>query len=146
MSMPPRAPLAGTLAPVLPRAVPLLACVIAATAAGGCGESDDPAVAHVAGREIRKSAVDDTITHFRAEAKREGHDFPKEGTRQYEVARAQLLKLLVARAELEAAASREGVRVTDAEAERRLSTSAGGEAGEATDAFAVGTARAQLVE
>jgi hypothetical protein len=129
---------------VIPRALPLVACA-AAAAAAGCGGSGDPAVAHVAGRAIPKSALEDTVTHFRAEARREGHDFPADGTARFEVVRAQLLKLLVARAELEAAAAAQGIHVTDAEAEQRLASSSA-EPGEGTDAFAVSTARGQIVE
>jgi hypothetical protein len=58
----------------------------------------------------------------------------------------QVLHLLVTRAEIEAAAARDGVHVTDAEAEKRLSSSSSAEPGEGPDAFAVSTARAQLVQ
>jgi SurA-like N-terminal domain len=129
---------------VLHRALPLVACA-AAAAAAGCGGSGDPAVAHVAGRAIPKSEPEDTVTHFRAEAKREGRDLPADGTARFEVVRAQLLKLLVARAELDAAAAEQGIHVTQAEAEQRLSSSSA-EPREGTDAFVVSTARAQIVE
>jgi SurA-like N-terminal domain len=135
----------GYLRAVLPRAALLVVCA-AAAATAGCGGSGDPAVAHVAGREIKKSTLDDTVTHFRTEAKREGHDFPKPGTAEYRTAQRQLLRLLIARAELEAAAAREGVHATDAEAERRLKASSEADPGEGPDAFAVGTVRAQLVQ
>jgi hypothetical protein len=134
----------GYVRAVLPRAALLVAC--AATATAGCGGSGDPAVAHVAGREIKKSTLEDTITHFRTEAKSEGHEFPEPGTDEYRTVQRQLLRLLVQRAELEAAAAREGVHATDAEAEQRLAASSGADPGEGPDAFAVATARAQLVQ
>lgn len=135
----------GYLRAVLPRAALLVACA-AATATAGCGGSGDPAVAHVAGQEIKKSTLDDTVTHFRTEAKREGHDFPEPGTDEYRTVQRQLLRLLVQRAELEAAAAREGVHASDAEAERRLKASSGADPGEGPDAFAVATAREQIVQ
>jgi hypothetical protein len=135
----------GYLRAVLPRATLLVACA-AANAMAGCGGSGDPAVAHVAGREIKKSTLEDTITHFRTEAKSEGHEFPEPGTDEYRTVQRQLLRLLVQRAELEAAAAREGVHATDAEAEKRLAASGGADPGEGPDAFAVATAHAQLVQ
>jgi hypothetical protein len=100
----------------------------------------------VAGHAIPKSTLDDTIVHFRAEAKREGHDFPPDGTARFKVVQSQLLRLLVSRAEVEAAASREGVHATDAEAERRIAAAPGADPSEGPDAFAVATTRAQLVQ
>jgi hypothetical protein len=130
---------------VLPRAALLVACSVAAATAG-CGGSSDPAVAHVAGQGVRKSTLDDTVTHFRVESRNEGHDFPKPGTARYRVVQGQLLRLLVARAELEAAAAREGVHATYAEALKRLKAPSTADPGEGPDAFAVATARAQIVQ
>lgn len=111
----------------------------------GCGGSGDPVVAHVAGQGIRKSTVDDAVTHFRTEAKREGHDFPEPGTKRYRAIEQQLLNIVIFRTEYEIAAGRLGVHVTDAQAERRLGASAGGDPGEGHDAFAVESARQQLL-
>jgi len=135
----------GYVRAVLPRAALLVVCA-AAAATAGCGGSGDPAVAHVGGQEIKKSTLDDTIAHFQVEARNEGHDFPKPGTDRYRTVQRQVLSLLVTRAEIEAAAAREGVHVTDAEAEKRLSSSSSADPGEGPDAFAVSTARAQLVQ
>ena len=134
----------GYLRAVLPRAALLVVCA-AAAATAGCGGSGDAVVAHVAGREIKKSTLDDTVAHFQVEARNEGRDFPKPGTDRYRAVQRQLLRLLVTRAEIDAAAAREGVHVTDAEAEKRLSSSST-EPGEGPDAFAVSTARAQIVQ
>ena len=119
----------GYLRAVLPRAALLVVCA-AAAATAGCGGSSDPVVAHVAGQEIRKSAVDDAVTHFRTEAKREGHDFPEPGTNRYRAVEQQLLNVVIFRTEYEIAAARLGVHVTDAQAQRRLAASTSGDPGE----------------
>lgn len=134
----------GYLRAVLPRAALLVVCAAAAVTAG-CGGSGDPAVAHVAGQEIRKSAVDDAVTHFRTEAKREGHDFPKPGTKAYRTVQQQLLNVVIFRTEFEIAAARLGIHVTDAEAERHAAAATGSDPGEGQDAFGVESARQQLL-
>jgi hypothetical protein len=94
----------------------------------GCGGSGEKTVAHVGGQEVTQQQLDALVQHFRREAQVEGKDFPKEGTAGFVQLRNQLLGLLVYRAELEQAARRLGVSVSDAAVNERLAAgSTGGE-------------------
>ena len=119
-----------------------IAVFAAGLAACGGGAKEKP-VASVAGHPISREQLDQTIEHFQEEAKNEGRLFPKKGSRQYGSVEKRLLALLVYRKELELAAARLGVRVSDRQVESRLAKSGG--TAEKDDAFLRGTARSQLV-
>jgi hypothetical protein len=118
-----------------------LACAVLA----GCG-GGDKAVAHVGGEPVTKKQLDAVVAHFRDEARREGKQFPEEGSAAFRQARNRLLGLLVYRTELEQGARRLGVAVSDDDVSRRLPASQGGEEGDLPgDSFPRDTVRAQLL-
>ena len=87
------------------------------------------------------------VGHFRDEARREGKSFPDEGSPAFRRTRNQLLKLLIYRTELEQAARRLGVTVSDDDVSRRMPAAQnGGEETELSgDTFPRETVRAQLL-
>ena len=112
-----------------------------------CG-GGDKTVAEVGCRQVTQQQLDALVQHFRREAQNEGKDFPKEGTRGFVQLRNQLLGLLVYRTELQQAAKRLGVTVTDGQVNARLgATPAGGESEGDTngDTYARDSAEAQLL-
>jgi SurA-like protein len=127
------------------RRIALLALACAALA--GCGGNSDKAVAHVGGEAVTEKQLDAVVAHFRDEARREGRSFPDEGSPAFRRTRNQLLKLLVYRTELEQAARRLGVTVSDDDVSRRLpAIQNGGEETELSgDTFPRETVRAQLL-
>jgi hypothetical protein len=122
-----------------------LGLVLAALLLAGCGGAGDKAVATVDGAKVTRDELDATVAHFDEEARREGRPFPKEGSPAFGAVRNRLLGLLVYRAELELEAKRLGVRVDDRQVDERLRAGAGGEEGEAGDAFTRATVRSQLL-
>ena len=60
------------------------------------------------------------MTHFRDEAQREGKSFPQDGSAAFRAQRNQLLGLLVYRAELQQAADRLGIEVSESDVAQRL--------------------------
>jgi hypothetical protein len=103
-----------------------LACAVLA----GCG-GGDKAVAHVGGEPVTEEQLDAVVAHFRNEARREGKRFPEEGSPAFRLTRNRLLGLLVYRTELEQAARRLGVAVSDDDVSRRLPAAQSGEEGDA---------------
>jgi hypothetical protein len=79
------------------------------------------------------------VAHFRDEARREGKQFPEEGSPAFRQTRNRLLGLLVYRTELEQAARRLGVSVSDDDVPRRLPAQSGEERDLAGDSFALST-------
>jgi hypothetical protein len=81
-------------------AIRVAAVIVAfAFAAAGCGSKHEPA-ARVGGAAISAEQVDRIVEHARDEARREGKDFPAEGTQAFQVVRRQALDLLVYHEEL----------------------------------------------
>src|SRR6476469_10623185 len=113
-----------------------------------CGGGGDKTVAEVGGRQVTQQQLDALVQHFRREAQNEGKDFPKEGTRGFVQLRNQLLGLRVYRTELQQAAKRLGVNVTDGQVNARLGAPAGGETeGDAHgDTYARDTVEAELLK
>jgi hypothetical protein len=113
----------------------------------GCGGGGNDTVAHVGGEAVTQQQLDSLVAHFRTEARREGKDFPEEGSTGFQNVRNQLLGLLVYRTELRQAARRLGVEVDRREVARRLPAGGGEEqAGDAGgDTFARDTVEAQLL-
>lgn len=125
------------------RRAPLLALACAVLA--GCG-GDNKAVAHVGGEAVAEKRLDALVAHFRDEARREGNRFPEEGSPAFRQTRNRLLGLLVYRTELEQAARRLGVAVSDDDVARRLPAAQSGEEAELPgDSFPRDTVRAQLL-
>lgn len=87
------------------------------------------------------------VAHFRDGARREGNSFPREGSRQFKQIRNRLLGLLVYRTELDQAARRLGIEVSDEEISRRLPAAQGGGEEEDLpgDSFPHDTVKAQLL-
>jgi len=113
-----------------------------------CG-GGDKTVAEVGGRQVTQQQLDALVQHFRREAQNEGKDFPKEGTRGFVQLRNQLLGLLVYRTELQQAAKRLGVTVSDTQVNDRLAAApAGGETEGDTngDTYARDTGEAELLK
>jgi hypothetical protein len=122
---------------------PLLALACAVLA--GCG-GGDRAVAHVGGEAVTEKQLDAVVTHFRDEARREGKQFPEEGSAAFRQTRNRLLGLLVYRTELEQAARRLGVAVSEGDVSRRLPASQSGDEQDLPgDSFPRDTVRAQLL-
>jgi len=113
-----------------------------------CGGGGDQTVAEVGGQQVTQQQLDALVQHFRREAQQEGKDFPREGTKPFVQLRNQLLGLLVYRTELQQAAKRLGVTVSDSQVNERLGAApAGGEKEGDTngDTYARDSAEAQLL-
>jgi hypothetical protein len=125
------------------------AVVVAAISRSGRNGSE--AVATVGDGRVTRAQLELMVEHFHEEADREGRPFPDEGTEALRAVQRRALAFLLYRRRLEVAAARIGVHVSDAEVERRLSGSSGGEEEGATirataeAAFTRGTVRAQLL-
>ncbi|HYX89394.1 MAG TPA: SurA N-terminal domain-containing protein [Gaiellaceae bacterium] len=114
----------------------------------GCGGEENKTIAHVRGEPITQRQLEPVIEHFREEAKREGRQFPDEGTPAFRRTRDRLVALLVYRTELKQAARRLGVTVTEEQVSKRLPRNGGegeGEEGEGADEFARDSVEAQLL-
>jgi hypothetical protein len=130
------------------RALALAAIVLGLAGCGG-GTSEKKPVAYVAGQPISREHLDQTVERFQEEAKKEGRLYPHKGTGQYRAVQKRLLELLVYRKEIELAAARIGVHVSDKQVEARMSN-AGSEpdaeaAASADTTFLRDTARYQLL-
>jgi hypothetical protein len=115
----------------------------------GCGGGGDKTVAEVGGQQVTQQQLDALVQHFRREAQQEGKDFPGEGTTGFVQLRNQLLGLLVYRTELQQAAKRLGVTVSDDQVNQRLGAApAGGETEGDTngDTYARDTVEAELLK
>ncbi len=84
--------------------------LVTAAALAGCGEEDEFA-AKVGTTEISEAQIERVLEHGAEEAKREGRDFPEEGTPEFREVRKQVLENLVFLEELRQKAVAVGVRV-----------------------------------
>jgi len=121
--------------------------VIAAAAAlvvvaAGCGAGGGKAVAHVGNETVTREQLEQTVEHFREEAKREGRQFV-----DAPAVRRSLLGLLVYRARIEAGAAALGIAVSQDEVEQRAAAGASEETEGGTDgeAFLQSSIRTQLL-
>jgi len=104
----------------------LLPILLAAGILAGCGgggsaqslKSDDVAV--VGNVHVSKSQFDALMKQAQASFKSQGHAFPKQGTTDYETIKGQAVLLLIEQAEREAKADSMGVKVTNADIQKRL--------------------------
>lgn len=124
----------------------LLVTVVLAAGCGSGGSGGDKAVAHVDSMAITQADVDGAVKHFADEASASGKPFPKTGSTAYRTAERQVLALLVYRSELAQEGRKLGVRVTDADVQKRVksSSSTTEQEGSGTSTFAADTVRAQL--
>jgi hypothetical protein len=118
--------------------------IVAGLLLSGGGHSN-PAVAHVGGKTITRDQLDATVDHFRKAAEAEGTPFPDEKSARFQTIRNRLLGILVYRTELDQAARRLGVQVTNIQVLRRMGPNAEGEEGGSTDRFQYETVKAQLL-
>jgi len=95
------------------RAVTALAAIAAALLLAGCGGS--ATLARVQGQPITKAQVDQLVERGKNEARHDNRAFPSSGTPAYRAIEQQALGLLVAQAQVEAAAKRLGIEVGDAQ-------------------------------
>jgi len=120
---------------------------VAAVAASG-GDRGARVVARVGGAEVTSTELARTVDHFREEARREGHDFPRVTTRAFRRTRERLLDLLVYRLRLQEGAAAAGITLRDDQIRQRLEASAGignVEPEAQADPFAFESVRAQLL-
>ena len=126
----------------------VVSTVLLGALAAGCGASndDDKPVAYVADRVVTKGQLDAAVEHLREEEKREGHT-PELGDPDTRAARNHLLVLLVYRAQLDEAAARLQIDVSEDEVDARVAELAESkdEEEEKDDESARSTARAQVV-
>src|SRR5436309_1110829 len=99
--------------------------LVVAALAAGCGgggasglKSDDVAV--VGNVHVTKAQYNALIEQAKRSFKQQGRGFPKQGTTEYETVKGQAMTLLVQQAEREAKAASMGIKVTDADVNKRL--------------------------
>ena len=128
------------------RLVVLVVILGAALAAGLCvrgsGPSDPP-VAHVGGEAITQDQLAAVVDHFRKQSEADGKPFPDEQSESFPAVRNRLLALLVYRAELDQAARRLGITISDIQVLRKLNENSEGEEHD-TSQFAFDTVKSQL--
>jgi len=98
----------------------LVACLVLVAAACGGGSDSVPtgAVAVVNGTEISKSELDGYMELSKKGYERQNQAFPKAGTPEYQSLQARNLALLVEFAELQQAAEKLDVKVSDADVDK----------------------------
>jgi hypothetical protein len=92
--------------------------------AAGCGGTGSKTLATVAGERITQQQVDALVARARDEARNERQDFPDRGSEVYRELQQQALAMLVYRVQVETAARRLGIAVTDEQARRSLGMTA----------------------
>jgi hypothetical protein len=107
------------------------------------GGRSNPAVAHVGGQAIKRDQLATAVDHFRKEYEAEGKAFPNEKSSNFRVLRNRLVGLLVYRAELDQAARRLGIAVSNIQVLRALNTNSEGEEHD-TDQFTYDTVKSQI--
>jgi foldase protein PrsA len=105
---------------VLPAALAL--ALIAPACGGDEGAQSVPsgAIAVVGDTEIEKAEFDRLIKQAETSATAQGQEFPKTGSPEYNDLKDAIVRSLVERAEFEQEAEEMGIKVTDAELEKRL--------------------------
>jgi parvulin-like peptidyl-prolyl isomerase len=100
----------------------LVVALVAGCGGGGGGsadlQSDDAAV--VGDSHVAKSEIDNLMSQAKLSYKSQGRTFPKVGTSEYTQIRNQAVTLLVQQAERETKADDMGVKVSDADVNKRL--------------------------
>jgi hypothetical protein len=103
----------------------------------------NPAVAHVNGQAVKRDQLETAVDHFRKESEAEGKPFPDEKSPNFRALQGRLVGLLVYRAELDQAARRFGIAISNIQVLRKLNENSEGEE-HPTDAFAYDTVKSQL--
>lgn len=103
----------------------------------------NPTVAHVNSQAIKRDQLDAAVDHFRAAYQAEGKLFPAENSPNFHALRRRLVALLVYRAELDQAARRLGIEVSNIQVLRALNANSEGEE-HPTDPFAYDTVKSQI--
>lgn len=102
------------------RGLAALGALALALLAAGCGGTGSKTLATVGAERITQQQVDALVSRAREEASHERQDFPERGSEVYRELERQALGMLVYRAQIETAARRLGIDVTDAQARRSL--------------------------
>jgi parvulin-like peptidyl-prolyl isomerase len=101
----------------------ITALAVLTVIAAGCGDTDEvppDAVAVVDGTAISKSSLDDLLTRTKKTYTAQKRQFPKAGTAEYQALQTQAVAFLVKREEYAREADRLGVKVTDAQVEKKI--------------------------
>jgi parvulin-like peptidyl-prolyl isomerase len=101
----------------------ITALAVLTVVAAGCGDTDEvppDAVAVVDGTAISKSSLDDLLARTKKTYTAQKRQFPKAGTAEYQALQTQAVAFLVKREEYAREADRLGVKVTDAQVEKKI--------------------------
>jgi parvulin-like peptidyl-prolyl isomerase len=91
--------------------------------AAGCGDTDEvpsDAVAVVDGTPIQKATLDGLLTRTKKTYAAQKRQFPKAGTSEYQSLQTQAVAFLVQRAEYAREADKLGVKITDAQIQKKV--------------------------
>ena len=91
--------------------------------AAGCGDTDEvpsDAVAVVDGTPIQKATLDGLLTRTKKTYAAQKRQFPKAGTSEYQALQTQAVAFLVQRAEYAREADKLGVKITDAQIQKKV--------------------------
>ena len=91
--------------------------------AAGCGDTDEvpsDAVAVVDGTPIQKATLDGLLTRTKKTYAAQKRQFPKAGTSEYQALQTQAVAFLVQRAEYAREADKLGVKITDAQIQKKI--------------------------
>ena len=98
----------------------LVAALLAGCGGGGSAslKKDDVAVAGKV--HVTKAEYDALLAQAQRSFKQQGRPFPKQGTTEYETVKSQAVTLLIQQAEREAKADSMGIKITNADVDKRL--------------------------
>jgi parvulin-like peptidyl-prolyl isomerase len=99
------------------------ALAVLTVVAAGCGDTDEvpsDAVAVVDGTPISKSTLDELLTRTKKTYAAQKRQFPKAGTPEYQSLQTQAVAFLVQREEYAREAEKLGVKVTDAQIQKKV--------------------------
>jgi parvulin-like peptidyl-prolyl isomerase len=99
------------------------ALAVLTVVAAGCGDTDEvpsDAVAVVDGTPITKATLDELLTRTKKTYATQKRQFPKAGTSEYQSLQTQAVAFLVQRAEYAREADKLGVKVTDAQIQKKV--------------------------
>src|SRR3954462_5411661 len=103
------------LAPIL-----VVAALVAGCGGGGSASLKSDDVAAVGDVHVTKAQFAALIAQAKRSYAQQGRPFPKQGTTDYETVKGQAMTLLVQQAEREAKARSMGIKISDADVEKRL--------------------------
>jgi parvulin-like peptidyl-prolyl isomerase len=99
------------------------ALAVLTVVAAGCGDTDEvppDAVAVVDGTPIQKATLDGLLTRTKKTYAAQKRQFPKAGTSEYQSLQTQAVAFLVQRAEYAREADKLGVKITDAQIQKKV--------------------------